>query len=146
MMTKGIILSIGCEYHGYSSDITRTWPIDGKFSDHQRVLYEVVLDVQKTLIERLENFPSLDQLFHEMCILLGKRLQEINLIPKSFNVNELRSAAYSYCPHHVGHYLGMDVHDCGKISRGVQVQPGMIVTVEPGYYLFILICLFLYSR
>ncbi|KAF7989970.1 hypothetical protein HCN44_008644 [Aphidius gifuensis] len=129
-----VLMDAGCEYHGYSSDITRTWPIDGKFTDYQRVLYEVVLDVQKTLIKRLENFPSLDQLFNEMCMLLGKRLQEINLIPKNFNDNELRSAAYSYCPHHVGHYLGMDVHDCGKISRGVQVEPGMIITVEPGVY------------
>lgn len=95
-------------------------------------MYEVLLDVQKILIKRFENCPTLDQVFNDMCLLLGKRLQEINLIPKSYNDSELRSAAYSYCPHHVSHYLGMDVHDTGKISRSIPTQPGMIVTVEPG--------------
>lgn len=76
--------------------------------------------------------PTLDQLFHHMCSLLGKRLQEIGLIPKHLTGNQLVSAAYTYCPHHVSHYLGMDVHDTGNVSRNIKLQPGMIVTVEPG--------------
>jgi len=75
---------------------------------------------------------SLDNTFHYMCILLGKRLQEIGLIPKDINKNKLLTAAYTYCPHHVSHYLGMDVHDTGKISRSINIQPGMIITIEPG--------------
>lgn len=127
-------LSSGCEYHGYSSDITRTWPINGKLTDPQRVLYEIVLEVQKTLINRLAEFPTLDMLFHEMCSLLGKKLQEGGLVSKTMTGNQLMAAAYLYCPHHVSHYLGMDVHDTGKISRGIRTQPGMIVTVEPGKF------------
>jgi len=123
---------IGCEYHGYSSDITRTWPINGKFTPEQRILYEIVLDVQKRLIKSLDEMPSLDNAFHYMCTLLGKRLQEIGLIPKNINDNKLLAAAYTYCPHHVSHYLGMDVHDTGKISRDINIQPGMIITIEPG--------------
>ena len=80
----------------------------------------------------MKEMPTLDQVFKDMCVLLGKRLQEINLIPKTFVGDTLIAAAYTYCPHHVSHYLGMDVHDTGKISRGIRLQPGMIVTVEPG--------------
>lgn len=122
----------GCEYHGYSSDITRTWPISGRFTPEQRVLYEIVLDVQKNLIESLKETPSLDNTFHHMCLLLGRRLQEIGLIPKKIDDDKLLAAAYMYCPHHVSHYLGMDVHDTGKISRSIRIQPGMIITIEPG--------------
>ncbi|XP_015601725.1 probable Xaa-Pro aminopeptidase 3 isoform X2 [Cephus cinctus] len=129
-----VLMDAGCEYHGYSSDITRTWPVNGTFSPEQRVLYDIVLEVQKILIQRLKDMPTLDQLFHEMCILLGRRLQQINLIPNNFSEDKLLAAAYSYCPHHVSHYLGMDVHDTGKIPRSVKVKPGMIITVEPGIY------------
>lgn len=122
----------GCEYHGYTSDITRTWPINGTFTPQQRILYEIVLDVQKTLTSQLAEMPTLDQVFHDMCILLGQRLQEVGLIPSTLTGEKLRAAAYSYCPHHVSHYLGMDVHDTGMISRTIRIKPGMIVTMEPG--------------
>ncbi|XP_034950313.1 xaa-Pro aminopeptidase 3-like [Chelonus insularis] len=129
-----VLMDAGCEYHGYSSDITRTWPIDGTFTPQQRILYEIVLEVQKSLIKKVEEFITLDQIFYEMCRLLGKRLQEIGLIPKDFSSEKAVSAAYSYCPHHVSHYLGMDVHDVGKVTRSLQTKPGMIITVEPGIY------------
>ncbi|CAL7948080.1 unnamed protein product [Xylocopa violacea] len=129
-----VLMDAGCEYHGYSSDVTRTWPINGTFTREQKILYDIVLDVQNILINKLKELPSLDQLYHDMCSLLGKRLQEIGLIPTHLNKNELLSAVYVYCPHHVSHYLGMDVHDTGKISRNLKLQPGMIVTVEPEFY------------
>ncbi|XP_051158781.1 xaa-Pro aminopeptidase 3-like isoform X2 [Leptopilina boulardi] len=129
-----ILMDAGCEYHGYSSDITRTWPVNGTFSPQQRILYEIILETQKEMILKLNNMPSLEKLFREMCLFLGKRLQEIGLVPKNFGGDKLIAAGYTYCPHHVSHYLGMDVHDTAKISRNIKVQPGMIVTVEPGIY------------
>ncbi|XP_011644338.1 probable Xaa-Pro aminopeptidase 3 [Pogonomyrmex barbatus] len=129
-----VLMDAGCEYHGYSSDITRTWPINGKFTPEQKVLYEVVLDVQKNLIESLKEMPSLDNAFRHMCLLLGERLQEVGLIPKNIDENKLLASAYTYCPHHVSHYLGMDVHDTEKISRSIRIQSGMIITIEPGIY------------
>ncbi|XP_017789489.1 PREDICTED: probable Xaa-Pro aminopeptidase 3 [Habropoda laboriosa] len=129
-----VLMDAGCEYHGYSSDVTRTWPINGTFTQQQKILYDIVLDIQNILIDKLKELPSLDQLYHDMCSLLGKRLQEIGLIPKHFSRNELLSAVYTYCPHHVSHYLGMDVHDTGKISRSLKLQPGIIITLEPGIY------------
>ncbi|XP_078045801.1 xaa-Pro aminopeptidase 3 [Augochlora pura] len=130
-----VLMDAGCEYHGYTSDVTRTWPINGKFTQEQKLLYDIILDIQNILIYRLKEMPTLDQLFHDMCSLLGRRLQEIGLIPKDLIGDKLLSAAYMYCPHHVSHYLGMDVHDTGKISRSIKLQPGMIVTVEPGIYI-----------
>ena len=78
--------------------------------------------------------PSLDMVYHDMCHLLGIQLQQAGLIPKDLSGNKLLAAAYTYCPHHVSHYLGMDVHDTSKISRSIRIQPGMVVTVEPGSY------------
>ncbi|XP_043479995.1 xaa-Pro aminopeptidase 3-like [Leptopilina heterotoma] len=129
-----VLMDAGCEYHGYSSDITRTWPVNGTFTQQQRILYEIILETQKEMIVKLRDMPSLEQLFREMCLFLGKRLQEVCLVPKHYGGDKLIAAGYAYCPHHVSHYLGMDVHDTAKISRSIKVQPGMIVTVEPGIY------------
>jgi Xaa-Pro aminopeptidase len=82
-------LSQGCEYHGYSSDITRTWPVDGRFSQPQRDLYEAVLSVQTELIRMCATLPSLDSLFHAMCTLLGRRLQELGVLSSHSTEEEL---------------------------------------------------------
>lgn len=78
---------------------------------------------------------TLDTLFDTMCIRLGKYLQEIGLVSRNLMGVELARSAYSFCPHHVSHYLGMDVHDTPMISRAMQLQPGMVCTVEPGIYI-----------
>ncbi|XP_058175880.1 xaa-Pro aminopeptidase 3 [Anopheles ziemanni] len=132
-----ILLDAGCEYHGYTSDITRTWPVDGKFTDPQRVLYEVLQQVQLELIGCLQHAggETLDQLFDTMCTKIGKYLQEVKLIPATCSGLELSRAAYKFCPHHVSHYLGMDVHDTPLVSRSIRLRPGMICTVEPGIYI-----------
>lgn len=70
-------VNVGCEYHGYTSDMTRCWPVNGQFTDYQKQAYEVVLDVQLDLIKFCRERPPLDQLFQRMCRLLGKNLQEI---------------------------------------------------------------------
>lgn len=82
-----VLMDAGCEFGGYSSDITRTWPINGVFSEPQRILYEVLLVLQKELIENLlnEGGRTLDDLFNTMCVKLGKYLQEVGLVSKSLN-------------------------------------------------------------
>lgn len=132
-----VLMDAGCEFGGYTSDITRTWPINGEFSEPQRILYEVLAQVQKELLGCLQHAggETLDQLFDTMCLKLGKYLQEVGLIPKSAQGVELGRAAYKFCPHHVSHYLGMDVHDTPLISRSIGLTPGMVCTVEPGIYI-----------
>lgn len=128
---------IGCEYGGYSSDITRTWPINGHFTPAQEVLYEVVHTIQKELLNAVATVENvtLDQLFDFMCYRLGKYLQEIGVIAKSLNELDSAHAAFKFCPHHVSHYLGMDIHDTPLIQRNRILAPGMIFTVEPGNYI-----------
>ncbi|XP_037828800.1 xaa-Pro aminopeptidase 3 isoform X1 [Lucilia sericata] len=133
-----VLMDAGCEYGGYSSDITRTWPINGKFTDAQKTLYDVVLLLQKELIDTLlrEGGETLDHLFDTMCLKLGKYLQEIGLVPNDINdIVGLTRAGYKFCPHHVSHYLGMDVHDTPLIPRSLRLMPGMVCTVEPGIYI-----------
>lgn len=130
-----VLMDAGCEYGGYSSDITRTWPVNGKFTPAQDILYDVVYTVQMELLETVANARdiSLDQLFHVMCIRLGKYLQEIGVIDKSLSVMDAaKQVMIKFCPHHVSHYLGMDIHDTPLISRERQLEAGMIFTIEPG--------------
>lgn len=131
-----VLMDAGCEYGGYTSDITRTFPVDGKFTDAQKILYEIVLQTQTNLIRILqEKSCSLDELFEVMCLELGKCLKEIGFIPKHLAGVDLARAAYKFCPHHVSHYLGMDVHDTPSISRAMKLEPGMVFTIEPGLYI-----------
>jgi Xaa-Pro aminopeptidase len=132
-----VLMDAGCEYGGYSSDITRTWPIDGNFTEPQRVLYEVVLNLQEDLLKTLLNpgGTSLDELFDTMCLKLGKYLQEVGLISREKSGYDLARAAYKFCPHHVSHYLGMDIHDTPLVSRSNPLMVGNVFTVEPGIYI-----------
>lgn len=132
-----MLLDAGCEYGGYSSDITRSWPVSGEFTEPQRVLYEIVLNVQQDLLKTLLNpgGMTLDELFDTMCLRLGQYLQEVNLIPRDKAGYDLARAAFKFCPHHVSHFLGMDVHDTPLVSRSNKLIPGNVFTVEPGIYI-----------
>ncbi|KAG5897058.1 hypothetical protein JTB14_025874 [Gonioctena quinquepunctata] len=129
-----VLMDAGCEYHGYASDVTRTWPVNGKFTPQQREIYEIVHCVHEELIEMCNKCPSLDSLFESMCFLLGKRLQECGLLGIQPSNSYLMKAAYQLCPHHVSHYLGMDIHDTPSINRNIKLEPGMVITIEPGIY------------
>ncbi|KAK6640944.1 hypothetical protein RUM44_012642 [Polyplax serrata] len=129
-----ILMDAGCEYHAYCSDITRTWPISGKFSPAQRTLYEVVYSVQTDLIKLCSKFPTLNQLYEVMGRLLAERLKESGVISQKVPPEEIRKCVSQFCPHHVSHYLGMDVHDTSTVPRHIPLEPGMVLTVEPGVY------------
>ncbi|KAF4533239.1 hypothetical protein B566_EDAN005154 [Ephemera danica] len=130
-----ILMDAGCEYYGYNSDITRTWPASGKFSSSQQALYEALLDVQTQLITLLTERPSLDELFVVMCQLLGLRLRDLGFVSASASRAEQTQAARKFCPHHVSHFLGMDVHDTCTIPHNIPLRPGMVLTIEPGIYI-----------
>ncbi|XP_068159603.1 xaa-Pro aminopeptidase 3 [Drosophila tropicalis] len=133
-----VLMDAGCEYGGYTSDITRTWPAGGTFTDPQRTLYDMLAQLQKEVIETImkPGGETLDQLFEVTCCKLGKYLQEIGLISKHLSdYKELASQGYRFCPHHVSHYLGMDVHDTPHVPRNTAILPGMVFTVEPGIYI-----------
>ncbi|EXJ72826.1 xaa-Pro aminopeptidase [Cladophialophora psammophila CBS 110553] len=124
-----VLVDGGGKYGGYIADITRTWPVGGKFSDAQRDLYQAVLTVQRSLISlcRASANMSLDKLHNIAEEYLSSELRQIG-----FDVSS--KAIESLFPHHLSHYIGMDVHDTVGYTRKVVLQEGHCITIEPGIY------------
>ncbi|XP_061158853.1 xaa-Pro aminopeptidase 3 isoform X1 [Syngnathus typhle] len=131
-----VLLDGGCEYFGYVSDVTRTWPVNGKFSAPQAELYEAVLEVQLSCLSLCSPGVSLDHIYSTMLAMLARQLKRLGIVKYVGTSDaDLLKAARRYCPHHVGHYLGMDVHDTPELSRSQPLQSGMTITIEPGLYI-----------
>lgn len=132
-----VLIDAACEYEFYASDITRTFPVNGKFSPEQKALYNIVLDAQLAAIDatRIGNHYKYP---HEVAVkILTQGLVDLGLL--SGNVDELvESEAFrQFFMHGTGHWLGMDVHDVGAYKHGEDwraYEAGMVVTVEPGLY------------
>ncbi|KAH8550463.1 peptidase M24 [Umbelopsis sp. PMI_123] len=125
-----VLVDCGGEYNGYASDITRTWPVNGKFSEPQKKLYQAVLNVNKACIKLCTESHNLSlHGIHDLSVRLMKQeLDKINFPVKSGDVERI------LYPHHVGHYLGLDVHDCHDLDRSRRLKKGMVITIEPGIY------------
>jgi Xaa-Pro aminopeptidase len=132
-----VLIDAACEYEFYASDITRTFPVNGKFSPEQKALYNIVLDAQLAAIDatRIGNHYKYP---HKVAVkILTQGLVDLGLL--SGNVDELvESEAFrQFFMHGTGHWLGMDVHDVGAYKIGEDwraYEAGMVVTVEPGLY------------
>ncbi|KAH9513808.1 Xaa-Pro aminopeptidase 3 [Bulinus truncatus] len=130
-----VLMDAGCEFHGYASDLTRTWPVSGIFTEPQRQLYNAALRVQESCIHMCTTDYSLDDIYNQMILLLSAELAQLGIIPPETSFEQKLNLARKFCPHHVSHYLGMDVHDTSLISRQTKLQPNMVVTIEPGIYI-----------
>ena len=124
-----VLVDGGGKYGGYIADITRTWPVNGKFSPAQRDLYQAVLNVQRSLVSmcRAEAQMSLDKLHDIAEQQLTEQLNQIGFKLSGKDIETL-------FPHHLSHYIGMDVHDTVGYSRKVLLQEGHCITIEPGIY------------
>lgn len=124
-----VLVDAGAKYGGYVTDITRTWPVSGRFTPAQKDLYHLLLSVQRTCVAlcRTSSHYSLDKLHQTACNSLEAGLKDLG-----FNME--RGAIHKLFPHHVGHYVGLDVHDSPGLSRSRLFENGMCVTVEPGIY------------
>ncbi|KAJ3385668.1 hypothetical protein HDU92_002940 [Lobulomyces angularis] len=126
-----ILMDAGCEYGGYVSDITRTWPVNGKFTVGQKALYEAVLKANKESIKNCTESANLSlNEIHELSVGILKNELEI-LFKRKVSHTEINQLY----PHHISHYLGMDVHDTPLISRMLKLKENMVVTIEPGLYI-----------
>jgi len=121
-----ILFDLGASSNNYSSDISRTYPASGKFTDRQKQLYEIVLDVEKKSIEKATVGTSWIELNKFAKDLLAKHCMDIGLIKEEKDISE-------YYYHSIGHFLGLDTHDVGHYN--LTLQPGMIITIEPGLYI-----------
>ncbi|CAL2030050.1 unnamed protein product [Caenorhabditis brenneri] len=130
-----VLVDAGCDLNGYVSDVTRCFPISGYWSDAQLSLYEALLYVHEELLAYAHNMEKvrLSALFHRMNELLAASFSELGLI-QTKDHKEMIHQAEKLCPHHVSHYLGMDVHDCPTVSRDIDLPPNVAFTIEPGVY------------
>lgn len=121
-----VLLDLGAQYKQYAADISRTYPVNGKFTARQKQIYNIVLKAQQDVIDAIKPgvpFESLNKICQES---LTSSLMEIGLIKEAGELSK-------YYYHGVSHYLGLDVHDIG--SRNGLLKAGMILTVEPGLYI-----------
>ena len=132
-----VLIDAGCEFALYAGDITRTFPVNGKFSEAQKAIYEIVLQAQKRAIELLVPGGSIAKANEEVIRIKTEGLVRLGILKG--DVDELieQKAYREFYMHGLGHWLGLDVHDVGEYgeNRDRTLEPGMVLTVEPGLYL-----------
>ncbi len=133
-----VLIDAGCEVDGYASDITRTFPVGGRFSAAQREVYEIVLAAQMAAIAAVRPGASFIA-YHDAALrVLVQGMIDLKLVVGSVD-GVIESEAYKpYYMHRTGHWLGLDVHDVGEYKTGedwIKLAPGMVLTVEPGLYI-----------
>ncbi len=133
-----LLIDAGCEYGYYASDVTRTFPVNGTFSDAQRRIYEIVLEAQFAGIRATRPGATIDDVHRASVEVITRGLVELKLIegPVADAIKELRYRKFYM--HKTSHYLGMDVHDVGPYFENGKPRPlaaGSVITVEPGIYI-----------
>lgn len=132
-----VLIDAGCELACYASDITRTFPVNGRFNPEQRALYELVLKTNEACIALMRPGVPWNEV-HDLSVkLLTEGLVELGLLEGDVEAL-IASAAYrEFYMHRIGHWLGMDVHDVGNYKVNGEwrpLEPGMVMTIEPGIY------------
>ena len=136
-----ILIDAGAEYEGYASDITRTFPVNGRYSKAQREVYNVVLDVQQKCVDYTVKGNTVKARQEYSIELLTEGMKKLGLLKGSTKDLIKKKSYMKYYMHGVGHYLGLDVHDAGRYfvdqtaKRSRPFAPGMVLTVEPGLYI-----------
>ncbi len=133
-----VLIDAGCEYQGYASDITRSFPVNGEFTEEQAIIYEIVLEAQLAAIEQVQPGNHWNDPHIAATEVLTRGLLDAGIL-KGRLKSLMKDKVYAqYYMHRTGHWLGMDVHDVGdyKIEGDWRtLEPGMVLTVEPGLYL-----------
>ena len=133
-----LLIDAGCEYEGYASDITRTFPVNGKFTSPQRDVYQAVLNAQLACMDVLKPGNPFNA-YHEVAVrVLSQGMLDLGLLKGSLDQLIEEKIYMQFYMHRAGHWIGMDVHDAGDYrKKGVwqTLQPGMMITNEPGLYI-----------
>ena len=137
-----VLVDAGCEIDGYASDITRTFPVNGKFNKAQRILYEIVLRAQKEAINLVRPGVTLPEVHKIAEYIIAQGLIENGILHAKSPEDVIESGSVNrFFPHRTSHWLGLDVHDVGIYDKKEQVTErgrlaaGMVITVEPGIYI-----------
>jgi len=132
------LIDAGCEYQFYTADVTRTFPVGGRFGDAQRRCYELVLASQKAAIEMCKPGATIDGIHERVVEILTQGMVDLGLL-EGPAADRIADGAYKkFYMHRTSHWLGMDVHDVGNYGAGEAssrpLEPGMVITIEPGLY------------
>ena len=133
-----VLIDAGCEYQNYAADITRTFPINGKFSTAQAAIYDIVLAAQTAAINCITPGVTYDQANKATIEVITQGLMELGILKGDVDQLIAEGAYREFYMHSVSHWLGMDVHDVGdyKINNQWRVyEAGMLLTIEPGIYI-----------
>ncbi|MEE2824222.1 MAG: aminopeptidase P N-terminal domain-containing protein [Pseudomonadota bacterium] len=132
-----VLIDAGCEYQHYAADITRTFPVSGLFSPPQRALYNIVLAANEAAIAQCRPGTPFNAPHEAAVAVMVEGLIRLGLLQGTVADNVEAETYLQYCPHKSCHWLGLDVHDVGDYRLAEQwrpLQPGMVLTVEPGIY------------
>ena len=143
-----VLVDAGCEVSGYASDITRTWPVNGKFTQPQKEIYELVLKAELAGIEACQPGAPWVSMHESVCETLAEGLIELGILSCTYEEalgrvvgkpGSFQGQIRNFFMHGTGHFLGLDVHDVGGGRQGDSdssflLEPGMVLTIEPGLY------------
>ncbi len=132
-----VCVDAGCEYGMYTADVTRTWPVSGTFSEAQAAMYQVVLDAQEAAIAQASVGNTWRSIHQVACRSLTEGMVRIGLLDGDVDDLIAEETFKRYYMHGTSHWLGLDVHDVGAYFQEGEsrvLEPGMVLTVEPGLY------------
>ena len=133
-----LLIDAGCELDGYASDITRTFPVDGRFTGAQRSVYDIVLAAQAAAISTVRAGAGWNEPHDAAVRVLAQGLIDLKLLQGSLDEVLQKETYKRFYMHRTGHWLGLDVHDAGEYKHAGKwrpLEPGMVLTVEPGLYI-----------
>jgi Xaa-Pro aminopeptidase len=129
-----ILMDLGAEYHGYTADVTRTIPVNGKFTPEQKAIYDLVYQAQEAAMAIAKPGTPFPDLYQATLAVVNKGLLELGLLKslKPEDVINPETGRHRYYPHGCCHHIGLDVHDLGNYGT---LEAGMVITIEPGIYI-----------
>ncbi len=133
-----VLIDAGCEYEGYDADITRTFPVNGRFTEPQREIVDLVYEANMEAIKHVKPGNHWNDPHNAAVKVLTKGMVELGLLKGQVNKLIKEGAYKKYYMHRTGHWLGMDVHDVGDYKVDEEwrlLEPGMVMTIEPGMYI-----------
>ncbi|BCG08109.1 Xaa-Pro aminopeptidase [Buttiauxella agrestis] len=132
-----VLIDAGCEYKGYAGDITRTFPVNGKFSAPQREIYDIVLESLETALQLYRPGTSMQEVTAQVVRIMVTGLVKLGILNGEIDKLIADNAHRPFFMHGLSHWLGLDVHDVGVYGqdRSRVLEPGMVITVEPGLYI-----------
>jgi Xaa-Pro aminopeptidase len=125
VQNRMVLMDVGAEYHGYTADVTRTIPANGKFTPEQKIIYELVYQAQEEAFKLCREGATWSELSGKARDVIAEGLLKLGIIKQKTEVGK-------YYPHGLGHHIGLDVHDRGSYQK---LKRGMVITIEPGIYI-----------